>query len=141
MRESLAARRVRAEKRLERRDDALTELLATNSRLALALVSGDPATQMLAFEMRARASVRLLLTIDDFATRSAFADLMNRSLPHSPGDTAESGTEVGASMSALQDVLVRWSAGELTTASLLFAYESKVSASKRSQASSAADKI
>lgn len=123
LRDALTARRMRAEQAKLRRHDSLVELLAKNSKLAMVLASPDWQTRSTALEERSRAAMSLLLTIDDVAARAAFSNLMNRSLPWGPGEPKTAGRKIGASMGALQDILVRWSADELSASQLLDAYE------------------
>lgn len=74
--------------------------------------------------------MRLLLTIDDVDTRASFSRLMNTSIPHSSGDTADAGTDVGAKLAVLQDVLVRWSAGEIAARDLASEFDRRMGRKK-----------
>lgn len=123
-RESREAHRARVERRVQERDDALVELLAKNAYFGMATTLSETNTVSAAFEARSRAATRLLLLSDDVAERRALADVLNSSLPLS-GKGSERGA-VGIAIAALQDVLIRWSAGAIPTAELSTAYDKLV---------------
>lgn len=124
LRESLSERRTREERRRQERDDALVELLAKNAHFGMATALSEKEVISAAFEARSRAATRLLLLSDDVAERRTLAALLNKSLPLSTKDDKRGA--VGTSIAALQDVLVRWAAGDLTSAELSGAYDEAV---------------
>lgn len=122
LRESLTQRRVRAESAKRRRDDALVDLLEKNTNLGFTSLSGlGAAATVLALQERSRASARLLLETDDLESRAAFSTMLARSIPiaNSKLPDLDKATDVGDRILLMNDLLVRWSAGELTTAELL----------------------
>ena len=106
-RESRAAARQRIELAEQTRGDTLVELLAKNFAMAAALVIGDAATVQSSYEARERAGTRLLLTLDQ-TERLFIRDLLTAAIPIADDTKLSSGMAT-----ALQDVMLRWAAGEV----------------------------
>jgi hypothetical protein len=106
-RESRAAARQRVELATRDRADTLVELLAKNFAMAAAFVVGDTAMVQSAYEARERAGTRLLLTLER-TERLFIRDLLAVSIPVADDKKLSSGMA-----GALQDVMLRWAAGEV----------------------------
>lgn len=120
LRDSRAEARARKERAETRRRDAVIDLIARNSGIAIAVTFTDQATLLRAFEARDEAATRLLLEVEE-AERDELLPLLQGSIPSRQGQDL---SVMRTKSIALQNVLVRWASGELETAKLRSTYGS-----------------
>lgn len=120
-REARAARSRRIETAQQRRADAIVELLARNSGVAMSGALKDAPRVQSAYEARQRAMIRLILEVTE-DERPHMSRLLKHSVPIVTNKERE--TTPGQMASALQDVILSWAAGDLPASEMPGKYSS-----------------
>lgn len=118
-RESRATRLERINIDAQRRADAIVELLARNSGLAMSAALQDSGRVQAAYEARQRAMIRLILEVDE-DQRDHLSSLLSNSVPIVTRKDKQA--TPGQMASALQNVVLDWASGTRASKDLYSRY-------------------